>query len=424
MKKKIIIKKAKIIDPNSPFNGQLKDVLINNGMIEKVAKNISDDGATVIEQKGLHICPGLFDMNVDFSEPGYEHKETLISGCNAAQSGGFTAIGLIPNAHPPRDNNSAVEYCINKTADHLVDVYPMGTVSQERKGNELAEMYDMSLSGAVAFYDGKNSIQNAGLLSRALLYSKNFNGLVLSFPYDNSISPNGQINEGVESTQLGMEGIPSLSEELQISRDLYLAAYNDAKIHFSTISCSSSVPMILEAKANQLQVSAGVPIHNLILTDKDTEGFDSNYKVIPPLRTKEDHESLIEGLKNGVIDVITSDHSPQDPESKVVEFGNADFGIIGTQTAFPLAVTHLKESLGLDGIVTKMSINPRTILQIEVPIIDDGFVANLTLFNPNEKWTFTKQNNQSLSENSPFFNKELNCKVIGTINGKKVFMNE
>jgi len=300
----------------------------------------------------------------------------------------------------------------------------MGTVTKGKKGEELAEMYDMSQSGAVAFYDGKDPIKNAGVLSRALLYSKNFNGLVLSFPYDNSISPNGQVNEGIESTKLGMEGIPSLSEEIQISRDLYLAAYNNSKIHFSAISCRSSVPMIMEAKANELQVSAGVPIHNLILTDKDTEDFDSNYKVIPPLRTKEDHEALIEGLKAGIIDVITSDHTPQDPESKVVEFGNADFGIIGTQTAFPLAVTHLSKALGLEGIVTKMSINPRTILQLEIPIIDKGFEANLTLFNPNEKWVFTKENNQSVSENSPFFDMELNCKVIGAINGKKVFLNE
>ena len=182
--------------------------------------------------------------------------------------------------------------------------------------------------------------------------------------------------------------------------------------------------MIMEAKANELQVSAGVPIHNLILTDKDTEDFDSNYKVIPPLRTKEDHEALIEGLKGGVIDVITSAQTPQDTESKVVEFGNAAFGIIGTQTAFPLAVTHLSKQIGLEGIVTKMSINPRTILQLEVPIIDKGFEANLTLFNPSEKWTFTKENNQSISENSPFLDIELNCKMIGAINGKKVFMNE
>ncbi len=424
MKKKIIIKNVKIIDPNSSFNGQSKDILINNGMIEKIANKVQDDSATVIQHKGLHICPGLFDMNVDFGEPGYEYKETLLSGCNAAQHGGFTGIGLIPNCSPARDNNSAIEFCINKTEGHLVDVFPMGAVTQGRKGEELAEMYDMKKSGAIAFYDGKYPINNTGVLSRALLYSKNFNGLILSFPYDNSISPNGQVNEGIESTKLGMEGMPSLSEEIQISRDLYLAAYNDAKIHFSSISCRSSVPMIMEAKANELQVSAGVPIHNLILTDKDTEDFDSNYKVIPPLRTKEDHEALIEGLKGGVIDVITSDHTPQDPESKVVEFGNADFGIIGTQTAFPLAVTHLTKALGLEGIVTKMSINPRTILQLEVPIIDKGFEANLTLFNPSEKWTFTKENNQSISENSPFFDMELNCKMIGAINGKKVFMNE
>ena len=424
MKKKIIIKNVKIIDPNSSNNNQSKDILINNGMIEKIGNKIQDESATIIQHKGLHVCPGLFDMNVDFGEPGYEHKETLISGCNAAQHGGFTGIGLVPNCTPERDNNSAIEFSINKTEDHLVDVFPMGTVTKGRNGEELAEMYDMKQSGAIAFYDGKKPIKNTGVLSRALLYSNNFNGLLFSFPYDQSISSNGQMNEGVESTKLGMEGLPSLSEEIQISRDLYLAAYNNAKIHFSTISCCSSVPMIMEAKANQLKVSAGVAIHNLILTDKKTEDFDSNYKVMPPLRTEEDNKTLIEGLKAGIIDVITSDHTPQDPESKIVEFGSAEFGIIGTQTAFPLAVTHLKKTLGLESIVTKMSINPRTILQLEVPIIEKGFKANLTLFNPSEKWTFTKDNNQSISNNSPFFDMDLNCKVIGTINGKKVFIND
>ncbi len=424
MKKKIIIKNVKIIDPNSSYNNQTKDILINNGMVEKIGAKIQDESASIIEQKGLHVCPGLFDMNVDFGEPGYEHKETLISGCDAAKQGGFTGIGLVPNCIPSRDNNSAIEYCINRTDGHLVDVFPMGTVTQGKKGEELSEMYDMTQSGAVAFYDGKDSIKNAGLLSRALLYSNNFNGLIFSFPYDKSVSSNGQMNEGIESTKLGMEGIPALSEEIQISRDLYLAAYNDAKIHFSTISCSSSVPMIMEAKVNQLMVSSGVAIHNLILTDKDAEGFDSNYKVLPPLRTIEDNQILIEGLKEGVIDVITSDHTPQNPESKIVEFGLADFGIIGTQTAFPLAVTHLAKNLGLETIITKMSINPRTILQLEVPIIEKGFKANFTLFNPSEKWTFTKNNNQSLSENSPFFDIEMTCKVVGTINGKKVFIND
>jgi dihydroorotase len=393
-------------------------------MVEKIGANLTSDNALVVQEKGLHVCPGLFDMNVDFSEPGNEHKETLLTGCNAAMHGGFTGVSLDANSLPARDNNSSIEFCIHKTKEHLVDVHPMGSITKSRKGKELSEMYDMKLSGAVAFYDGKEPIENAGVFSRALLYAKNFNGLILSFPYDKSISSNGQMHEGVESTKLGLQGMPSLSEELQLSRDLFLTSYNDAKIHFSNISCGTSIPILMEAKGSKLNVSAGVAIHNLILTDENLADFDSNFKVTPPLRSKDDNNALIKGLKSGVLDVITSDHSPQDTESKIMEFGLAEFGMIGTQTAFPLAVTHLSKTLGLEKIITSMSINPRTILQLEVPIIKKGFKANITLFNPTKNWTFTHENNQSISENSPFFNTVLNCKVVGTINGSKVFMNE
>lgn len=425
MKTTIVLKKVTIIDPNSPFNKQTKDLLIENGMIVNVDSNIkAPSDAFIIEEKGLHVCPGLFDLIVDFGEPGFEHKETLETGCNAAMHGGFTGVGLSPNSEPPIDNKSAVEFCINKTANHLVDLFPIGAISKGLRGEELSEMYDLKSSGAVAYFDGKKTTTSAGLMARALLYTKNFNGLVFSFPYDSSLSTNGQMNESIESTKLGLKGIPSIAEELQLSRDLFLTSYNEAKIHFTTISSQATVPMLLEAKQNNINVSSSVAIHNLILTDDSLREFDSNYKVIPPLRTKEDKQALIEGLKSGVIDVITSDHTPQDIESKKMEFSIADFGIIGTQTAFPLAVTHLSKPLGLEEIVVKMAINPRTILQLDIPIINKGFQANITLFNPNKEFIFTKENNQSLSENSPFLDSDLTCKVVGVINGEKYHLND
>ena len=425
MKTTILLKKATIIDPNSPFNKQVKDILIENGMIVNVANNIkAASTALIIKEEGLHVCPGLFDLLVDFGEPGFEHKETLETGCNAAMHGGFTGVGLSPNSEPPRDNKSAVEFCINKSAEHLVDLFPMGTISKGLNGKELSEMFDLKSSGAIAYFDGKKPIESAGLMARALLYTKNFDGLVFSFPYDSSLSVNGQMNESIESTKLGLQGIPAIAEELQMSRDLFLASYNEAKIHFTTVSSQSTVPMLLEAKQNNINVSSSVAIHNLILTDDSLREFDSNYKVLPPLRTQDDKNALIEGLKNGIVDVITSDHTPQDIESKKMEFSIADFGIIGTQTAFPLAVTHLSKSLGLEEIVVKMSINPRTILQLDTPVLNKGFQANITLFNPNKEFIFTKENNQSLSENSPFLNTALTCKVVGVINGKKYHLND
>jgi len=419
---KTLIKRAKIIDPNSKFNNKIKDILVVDGIIHKIADKISDNDAEIIEQDNLHICPGLFDMNVNFPEPGYEDRETLESGCNAAMAGGFTGVGLVPDSFPETDNKSSVEYILNNTKDYLVDVFPYGTISKNKKGESLSEMFDMKNSGAIGFLDANFPIKNAGLLSRALLYAKNFDGLIISEPYDNTISPNGQMNEGIESTKLGLEGIPSLSEEIQLSRDLLLSSYNNARLHISKISSGLSVPIIKEAKENNLDISSSVAIHNLILNDKDLSSFDSNYKLNPPLRTEDDKNELISALKNDIIDVITSDHCPQNIESKDCEFEIASFGAIGTQNAFCLAVTFLEKSLGLETIITKMSINPRTILKLDIPKIETKYKANITIFNPKKKWEFTKENNKSLNNNSPYFDLEMKCKIVGVINGDKKYI--
>ncbi len=417
---KVLIKSAKVIDPNSPVNGQVTDLLIENGVITKVASGINDEANQVIESDNLHVSPGLMDMHADFCEPGLEHKEDLISGANAAAKGGFTGVAIMPDSTPTRSTKSDVEFVINKTQNHIVDVYPIGTVSHQLEGKELAEMYDMKCAGAVAFSDHKHPIKSSGLMSRALLYSKNFDGLIISFPHDESIAHGGQMNEGDTSTTLGLEGLPALAEEVQLSRDLFLTSYNDSKIHFSTISSANSVEMIKEAKAEGLNVTCEMAAHQVAFTDEALTDFDSNYKVLPPFRIEADNNALIEGLKDGTVDVICSDHTPQDIECKQKEFDHADFGIINLQTAFPLACTHLKEHIGLEGIIQKMSINPRTILKLDVPMVNEGFEANLTLFNPDEKWTLNRSDIVSKSKNTPFIDTEFTGKVVGIVNGTQL----
>jgi len=417
---KILIKAAKVIDPNSSFNGKTVDVYIEEGIIKNIGKNLSDIADRVIQEKNLHISPGLMDMHAEFCEPGMEYKEDLISGANAAAKGGFTSVAIMPNTNPTRSSKTDIEFVKSRTQSHIVDVFSIGALSHNLEGKELSEMYDMKQAGAVAFSDNKKAIESSGLMSRALLYSKNFDGLVISFANDESLSNEGQMHEGEVSTSLGLESIPTLSEELQISRDLFLTSYNESKIHFSTISTANSVTMIQEAKNEGINVTSEIAAHQIALTDTALVDFDSNYKTLPPLREDIDTEALIEGLKDGTIDVIVSDHTPQDIECKQKEFDLAEFGIIGLQTAFPIACTHLIEHIGLEGIIQKMAINPRTILQLDVPVIEKEFSANITLFNPTKKWTLTKEMLVSKSANTPFIGTEFTGKVLGIINNDTI----
>lgn len=417
---KILIKAAKVIDPNSSFNGKTVDVYIEEGIIKNIGKNLSDIADRVIQEKNLHISPGLMDMHAEFCEPGMEYKEDLISGANAAAKGGFTSVAIMPNTNPTRSSKTDIEFVKSRTQSHIVDVFSIGALSHNLEGKELSEMYDMKQAGAVAFSDNKKAIESSGLMSRALLYSKNFDGLVISFANDESLSNEGQMHEGEVSTSLGLESIPTLSEELQISRDLFLTSYNESKIHFSTISTANSVTMIQEAKNEGISVTSEIAAHQIALTDTALVDFDSNYKTLPPLREDIDTEALIEGLKDGTIDVIVSDHTPQDIECKQKEFDLAEFGIIGLQTAFPIACTHLIEHIGIEGIIQKMAINPRTILQLDVPVIEKEFSANITLFNPTKKWTLTKEMLVSKSANTPFIGTEFTGKVLGIINNDAI----
>ncbi|QTE38717.1 dihydroorotase [Mucilaginibacter gossypii] len=413
----LLIKSATILDPGSSFHQQVADILIENGVITRIADDIDAD-TELFDAEGKYVSPGFFDLNCNVGELGLETKEDLRSGTMAAAAGGFTGIALMPNTQPPVHSKSEVEYLLNRSKGNLVDVYPLGTISQKREGKDLAEMYDMYQSGAKAFTDGSRPVQDAGLMERALLYAQGFDALVFSYPEDIAIAGKAKVNEGEISTLLGMKGIPSLAEELMVARDLYLAEYTVSRIHFTTISTARSVELIREAKRKGIEVTCDVAAHHLILTDEALLGFDSLYKVKPPLRTADDVAALIKGLKDGTIDAIVSQHTPHEIEFKDVEFEVAEYGIIGLQTAFALA---LKAGLPVELIVEKLAVNPREILGVELPVIAEDEKANLVVFDTDAEWEYTAANNKSKSANSPYIGQRLKGKVLLTYNNKQIF---
>ncbi|MFD1630164.1 dihydroorotase [Pseudopedobacter beijingensis] len=411
----ILIKSCTIVDPSSDHNGKVADVLIENGEIVKIGSSLKFEGEN-IDGKGKYLAPGFFDLHANLGELGVETKEDFITGNVAAAAGGFTGVGMMPNTKPAVDSKSQVEYLKNRAKNLLVDIYPYGTLSQKREGKDLAELFDMTNSGAVAFSDGNEPVQDAGLMERALLYAKGFDALVISYPEERSIAGGAKMNEGKMSTYLGMKGIPNIAEELMIVRDLYLAEYTDAKIHFTTISTAHAVELIKQAKKKGINVTCDVAAHHLVLTEEALHDFDSNYKVKPPLRTKTDVKALLKGVQDGTIDTIVSQHTPQEIEFKAVEFEIAAYGIIALQTVLPLLV---QAGLKPEQIVEKLSVKSRQILNLPVPSVTVGQQANLVLFDESE-WEYTEKVNYSKSKNSPYIGQQLKGKVWATINNAQV----
>lgn len=408
---KVVLKAALVIDPRSPLNGKRTDILIENGTIAATGNNLSGD--TVLESGNLCVSPGWFDMQVDFCDPGNEHKESIATGAAAAAAGGFTGVLLMPGTHPPVHSKSEVEYVIRKAAGALVDVYPAGAITHGLEGKDMAELYDMHQAGARAFTDGVKPVSNAGMLVRTLLYAKNFGAKILTRCDEKSISADGKMNEGVVSTALGLKGIPAMAEELMVARNMALAEYAEAPLHLQGISTARSVELIREGKKRGLQITASVNAANLFWTDEALEEFETNYKVNPPLRTRADVDALIAGIADGTIDIIVSDHTPEDVESKVVEFDQAAFGMIGTETAFALART-AAPTLPVEKLVAVFSANPRHLLGLETAVIEKGNAANLTVFDPDAEWTYSSI--RSLSRNTPVVGLTLKGKVMGVVN--------
>ena len=410
----ILIRKAIITQPGSPFHGQQKDILITGGIILRIADNIIDEADTVIEREGLQVSPGWVDIFAHFCDPGYEFKETLQTGAGAAAAGGYTHVFVLPNTNPVVHSKSQAEYIKEKSRSLPVNVHPIGAVSKNAEGKELAEMYDMFASGAIAFSDGINSLQSAGVLLKALQYVKAFNGVVIQVPQDKSIGAHGLMNEGIVSTRLGLPGKPVIAEEMMVARDI------ESKLHFTGISTQRSVDHIKKAKEKGLQVSCSVTPYHLFFSDEDLLNYDTNLKVNPPLRTPENRQALREAINNGWIDCIASHHFPQEWDSKTCEFEYAGYGMIGLETAFGVA--------GAAGVNTERwvelcSINPRKIFGLPAATLQEGHPADLTLFNPGVSYLFEEKQIQSKSKNTPFTGKELKGRVIGIINGEKVFLN-
>ena len=415
----ILIKSARVIDPRGKYHNKIRDILIENGVIKKIAAKIKEIKATIYTANNLHISIGCMDLQANFRDPGFEYKEDIISGCKAAAKGGFTGVLLMPENNPITDNNAQVEYIQSKGKDNIVSVHAAGSITKAMQGNQMVEMYDMKKAGALAFTDDKKALQNNEVIKHALLYAKDFDGLIMNFANDNSIANGGQIHEGEISTALGLKGIPAMAEEIMIDRDISLCKYTESKLHLSYISTKNSVSKIKKAKKEGSKISADVALHNLILTDEEITHFDTRYKVMPPLRSKKDCTALIKGLKDGTIDVICTDHSPEDEENKKTEFDNAAFGIIGLETAFGLIGKHLSKHLSLAEIIKKIAINPRRLLQLESGNIEEGNTANLTLFNPDLEWEFQKTDIESKSVNTPFVGEKLKGKALAICNKGK-----
>ncbi len=362
----ILISQAEIIDSRHPANGKKRDILIRNGKIVKIAAKISDDADELIKEKGLCVSIGWMDFRANFRDPGAEQKEDIASGIDAAKRGGFTAVALMPSTLPAVDNKGAVEYIINRSKNKGIEIIPVGAVSKGLNGESLAEMYDMFQAGAKAFTDDRHSIAESGLLQRALLYTRNFGASILHFPYDAGLVPNGQMHEGIISTELGLKGIPDIAEEMVVQRDLSLLAYTEGRLHLGPLSTVASLKLIETARKSGLHISSEVAAANLIYADHDLTEYDSNYKLMPPLRSEGERKKLVDALKKGWIDVISSDHSPEDEEHKKLEFDFAAFGMAAIEGFFPLLFTKIGMDVSLDRLVGSFSINPRKVLGLEI----------------------------------------------------------
>ena len=420
---KYIIKQVKIVDPLSKHNGNIKDILIVNGMIEKIADKISDTVDQEISIPGLHASPGWIDLQANFRDPGHEYKENLQSGSNAAVKGGFTGVCVQSSTEPTIDTKAQIEY-IKRSANTLpINIYPLGAVTHGREGKEMAELFDMHQAGAIAFSDDKRYIENPKLLELALQYVKNFNGLIIHFADTPTLSKNGMMHEGDTSVFLGMKGIPAMAEEQGLNRDLYLLEYTNGRIHYNLLSTAGSIHLIKEAKKKNLNITAGIAAHQIYFTDEALKGFESVHKVNPPYRTQQDVDALIAGIKDQTIDIICSDHSPEDAENKNLEFDYARNGIINIQTTFSVANTALRNKVSISEIVQKLSTNPRNILGLPTATIEEGQEAEITFFDPEASFIFTKETNASNSVNSPFFDMELTGKVHGIFCKGKAVLN-
>lgn len=416
---KILLKNATILNPQSPFHSSDQDILIESGVIVQITEKIKSDKDTqVIDFKNLHVSYGWFDSGVSFGEPGYEERETLSNGMKVAARSGFTKILLNSNSYPIPDSKSTISHLIKKTQGSTTTVYPVGALTLDAKGEQMASLYDMHTEGAIAFGDHKIAIKKANLLKVALQYCQSFGGIVISHPMDKELSGNGVMHEGVTSTRIGMKGIPYIAETVQIARDLEILKYAGGKLHLPNISSEEGLDLIRKSKKQGLNVSCSVGLPQLIFDDTELENFDPNFKVFPPIRSKTDQQALRAGLLDGSIDMISTMHEPVNIENKKLEFENATAGILGLESCFGL----LNKVFPLDKVIDFLT---RGTKYFDIPMnkIVVGATADLTLFDPEKSYRYSEEDLKSTSKNSPYLGMELQGRVLGSINNGVLTLN-
>jgi dihydroorotase len=416
---KILIQAAKILDSNSPFHKKEKNILIQNGRIADIGdKNFQAD--KIIKAEGMILSTGWFDLGTHIGDPGLEHKEDLDSVSKAAAAGGFTELATLPNTSPSIQTKNDVSYLTKSNGSRLVQIHPLASVTKNNKGEELTEMIDLHEAGAVGFTDGLKSIWHTDIFLKSLQYLQKFNGVLIDHPEDIWLNMFGQMHEGLNSALLGLKGMPSIAEEIAISRNIKLLTYAGGRLHLSRLSTSKSIGLVRAAK-KKMNVSCDIAAYQALLDDSMLSTFDTNYKTNPPLRSKSDNDSLIKGLKDGTIDVICSGHTPQDDESKSIEFDHADTGIINLQT-FAANLVSLSKEVKWDLLIEKVTNGPRAVLGLEQPVIDVEAKANLTLLDPDRTWTLDEKTNFSKSKNSPWFKQALTGKTVAVFNNDKQWL--
>ena len=399
-----LLKNITVLDKTSEHNGKKVNVLIENGKITKIGAAVEDAALEIIDFSGSFLAPGFCDLYVNINDPGFEYREDITSVANAAIAGGFTTICATADNHPITQTKAQVEYILNKAKNTPITILPIGAVTENFDGKTPTEMLDMHYAGAIAFSDVPHGIKDSGVLLRALQYVQPFNGLIITMPFDKTLVGDGQVNESEISVRMGMKGITNLSEYSVVQRDIELLKYAGGKLHFVGISTKESIELIRKAKAEQLNVTCSVFVHHLISDESDVKNFDSNYKVFPPLRTQDDQQALIEGLKDGTVDCISTQHTPLNIDEKNVEFEVADFGIIGLEMAFGLLNKELEKVISKERLIELLSTNSRK-------IINQKIHSDFIILNFEEEYTFSEKNLKSKSKNTPYIGKPLKGKI-------------